>query len=382
MTIMGERVRGQNDETMRAAAKDAARRAAREVRRQADLASERNGSVRVASVAEQEATLERPSAHVSRRGFIGGIGLVAGGVTLASAAVPAHAAEQSSDADAIPPAIGHINHVSLVCSGCRNCQLACVLSHEGVINPQLARNIVHTDVQAGDITNVLYCQQCDDPKCLKACPTGALHVDAETGARVIDQDVCIGCQTCLNACVFAANGQGESRIKFNPETNTCFKCDLCGGDPMCVKLCPIGASMASWVEYPHEIIRPQIDDYVEESTEGAIQGVKFEKDLTGPHAGKAIDTKDWALVATDDGANVVGEITSSDGAELRVRSSANLLDADGNVLATTAEHQWCMTMHEYVPITLEAQLDDPTKVAKVVLHTNISYWVTGVDEEY
>ena len=28
---------------------------------------------------------------------------------------------------------------------------------------------------------------------------------------------------------------------YNPDTHKAFKCDLCGGDPACVKSCPTGA---------------------------------------------------------------------------------------------------------------------------------------------
>ncbi len=325
--------------------------------------------------------METENTHgVSRRGFLGGAGVAAGvlattaGMAMADEAAPA-------EEEAIQPALGHINHLSYVCAGCRICEIVCTLSHEGKIQPSLARNIVHKDIQAGDLTHVLYCQQCDDPQCLKACPTGALHVDPETGARVIDQDVCIGCQTCLNACIYAQGGQGESRIKFNPETNTCFKCDLCGGDPLCVKYCPIGASQSSWIEY-REIVRPGIDDYVENVTEGAIEGIEFVRAFTGLQAAKAQDTKEWALVATDTGAAAVGQFTSSEGGELRITMHAEFYDADGNLLGSSPEHQWCLTMHEYLDIELPIEIDDVSKIASVTLLADISYWVTGVDEEY
>ena len=316
-------------------------------------------------------------AELTRRGLIGG----AAAAVATSAAFAGLAVADEPEKDAIAPAIGHINHVSLICSGCHTCEILCTLGHEGVINPLLARNTVHTDIQAGDVTHVLYCQQCDDPKCLKACPTGALHVDPETGARVIDQDVCIGCQTCLNACIFAAAGQGESRIKYNPETNTCFKCDLCGGEPKCVKYCPLGASMSSWIEYG-PIIRPQIDDYVVAKTEGAIEGIEFSKEVSGPQAAKCADTRDWALVATDDGVSAVGEFTSSEGGELRVTIYAEFYDAAGNLLGTSVEHQYCLTMHEYLSIDLPCAGVDPANVASVTLFNRVSYWVAGVDEEY
>ncbi len=325
-------------------------------------------------------TVQEETKGVSRRGFLGGAGILAGGALAASAAVASVEEAQPAEGE-IAPAIGHINHLSYICTGCRTCELICALTHEKVINPQLSRNIVNIDYGDAHRTNVLYCQQCEDPKCLKACPTGALHVDPETGARVIDQDVCIGCQTCLNACIYAQGGQGESRIKFNPETNTCFKCDLCGGDPQCVKFCPLGASQASWIEYA-PIVRPGIDDYEEKSVEGAIEGITFNKDYTGPHAGKAQDEMDWALVQVDGGVQVQGQVTSSDGAELRVTMHCEFFDADGNSLGTSDEHQWCLTMHEHLAISFDFAIDDPSQIASVTLVANVTYWVAGVDEEY
>ena len=321
-------------------------------------------------------------AEFTRRGVIGGAAAAITGLAGASvAASVACASEAAADDAAIKPAMGHIVHQSYICTGCRTCELSCALFHERAINPQRARNIVNIDYQDAHRTNVLYCQQCDDPKCLKACPTGTLHVDPDTGARVIDQDVCIGCQSCLNACIFAAGGQGQSRIKYNPETGTCFKCDLCGGDPMCVKRCPLGASMASWIEYG-PIVRPGIDDYVELSTEGAIEGIKFTKDYSGAHAGKCEDEKEWALVETESGVAVKGQVTSSEGAELRVRMTAEFYDKDGNLLGTSVEHQWCLTMHEHLEITLEYDCADYSDIASVKLVGNVGYWVSVSDVEY
>ena len=331
-------------------------------------------------VAHNDAIDDTQREGVSRRGFFGGVGAAVGAAAV-GAAHGAFAEGASADEDAIAPALGHINHLSYICAGCRMCEITCTLAHEGKVQPTLARNIVHKDIQAGDVTHVLYCRQCDDPRCLKACPTGALHVDPETGARVIDQDVCVGCQSCLSACIFAAGGQGESRIKYNPETGTCFKCDLCGGNPKCVKYCPLGASMSSWIEYG-PIIRPQIDDYVVAKTEGAIEGIEFSKEVSGPQAAKCADTREWALVATDNGASAVGEFTSSEGGELRVTIHAEFFDASGNLLGTSIEHQYCLTMHEYLSIDLPCDGLDPNAVASVKLVNNVTYWVAGVDEEY
>jgi len=66
-----------------------------------------------------------------------------------------------------------------------------------------------------------------------------MYVDTKTGARVIDEEKCIGCRRCVEACPFS-----ESMIVYNPEKNVCEKCDLCGGDPECVKQCPASGNGA------------------------------------------------------------------------------------------------------------------------------------------
>lgn len=317
------------------------------------------------------------SGGISRRGFLTGGGVLAGGALMGGLLAGCAPKGKETSDSGIQKAKGHVTHVSSICTGCQTCALVCALSHEQLINPKLARNTVKTDIQVGYVTDVLYCQQCDDPKCLTACPIGAIHIDEESGARVIDQDACVGCQTCLNACIFAP---AASRIKYNAETNTCFKCDLCGGDPLCVQRCPLGASQLSWEEYT--IIRPQIDDYVEKTTEGAIEGISFNKDYSGPHAGKAQDEKDWALVSSDGGVDVTGQITSSDGAELRVRMACDFYDASGALLGTSEEHQWCLTMHEHLPLDFHFDIADPSQIASVTIVGNISYWVSTEDEEY
>jgi len=134
------------------------------------------------------------------------------------------------------PSKGHIIHNPNICSGCRTCEIVCSLYNEGVVNPELARIQVLKDELGGYICEAMPCLQCDGPECLLACPTGALYVDDVTGARVIDEKECIGCKLCMEACPTT-----PSRIRFNIAKNVCFKCDLCGGDPQCVKFCSMGA---------------------------------------------------------------------------------------------------------------------------------------------
>mgnify|MGYP003332077943 CR=1 FL=1 len=50
------------------------------------------------------------------------------------------------------------------------------------------------------------------------------------GVVVVEPEHCIGCLACVDACPFGA-------IYVGPE-HSVQKCDLCGGDPLCVKYCP------------------------------------------------------------------------------------------------------------------------------------------------
>ena len=45
------------------------------------------------------------------------------------------------------------------------------------------------------------CQHCENPECVKVCPTQASHV-TEDGTVQIDKDKCIGCRMCMSACPY------------------------------------------------------------------------------------------------------------------------------------------------------------------------------------
>jgi len=131
------------------------------------------------------------------------------------------------------------------CSGCLTCMMACSVAHDGKENFSLSRiQILQTNFSPyGDVVQAV-CRQCVDPLCVKACPTGACHVDTANGnVRVIDESICIGCQMCIQACPFIPH-----RTIFNAETNKATKCDLCintpywdGDGPACVAVCPNSA---------------------------------------------------------------------------------------------------------------------------------------------
>ena len=123
-----------------------------------------------------------------------------------------------------------------MCAGCSSCAFACSLTHEGFAAPHLSR-IKVDNIRYAEWDNLAKpCLQCEDPLCMRYCPCNAIYVDKKTGARVIDEKLCIGCQECMHHCPF-----DPPRIVYNKEKMKAYKCDLCGGDPECVKSCPFGA---------------------------------------------------------------------------------------------------------------------------------------------
>ena len=116
-----------------------------------------------------------------------------------------------------------------ICSRCRMCELICAFHHHGVGNPRRGRIQVIPLGKGEDIP--VTCLNCEDPPCLKICPTGAMHRLEPEGMVMVKQDLCIGCAMCVNACPVGA-------VILDPIDGLAVKCDLCQGDPQCVLYCP------------------------------------------------------------------------------------------------------------------------------------------------
>jgi len=115
------------------------------------------------------------------------------------------------------------------CTGCRLCELVCAVFHDGISNPARSR-IKVMKWEAEGLYIPMTCQQCQDAPCMNVCPVKAISRDEELGRLFIDYDVCIGCRSCVAVCPFGA-------MNFNIKDKQVFKCDLCDGDPQCVRFC-------------------------------------------------------------------------------------------------------------------------------------------------
>ena len=138
------------------------------------------------------------------------------------------------------------------CTGCKTCMVACkdrsdlpvgirwrrVYEYGGgrfVTNPD---NTFSNNVYAYWVN--ISCNHCSEPACTKACPTGAMHKRMSDGFVHVDQDICIGCESCARACPYDAP-------QIDHERGVMTKCDGCydrvaeGRLPSCVDACPMRA---------------------------------------------------------------------------------------------------------------------------------------------
>lgn len=125
------------------------------------------------------------------------------------------------------------------CIGCHACEAACSEKNE---NPaHLAFRSVgyveggsYPDYKRMNIS--MACNHCDNPVCLKGCPTRAYTKHVEYGAVLQDPETCFGCGYCTWVCPYNAP-------QLDPVKGQVSKCNMCvdrlevGLKPACVSAC-------------------------------------------------------------------------------------------------------------------------------------------------
>jgi carbon-monoxide dehydrogenase iron sulfur subunit len=115
------------------------------------------------------------------------------------------------------------------CTGCRTCKVACAAAKGK--NGALGRSRIQISDMGNNRFVQLNCLQCANAACKTVCPTDALRRNETSGAIEHVKALCIRCGLCAAACPFG-------HIYFDEKDAMPLKCDLCGGDPTCVKFCP------------------------------------------------------------------------------------------------------------------------------------------------
>lgn len=120
------------------------------------------------------------------------------------------------------------------CLGCGICEFVCSAVKEKKLDPSFSRIRQVNLEPIGSMA--IACLLCEKPPCVVVCPMEALSRD-DNGVIRVDEYKCNGCGWCINACKFGA-------ITIHPTKKVAITCDLCDGDPECVKLCPFEDALA------------------------------------------------------------------------------------------------------------------------------------------
>ena len=152
------------------------------------------------------------------------------------------------------------------CIGCNTCAVACKVSNN--LPKDVWWNVVHTEGRDfADTSKGTYggemqlswlpvnCMHCENAVCEDVCPTGAT-VKRDDGIVTVDEETCIGCKSCMEACPYDVRRLIENEPEYYLELpigdpaakshkgGTVEKCDFCAGridrgeKPACMELCP------------------------------------------------------------------------------------------------------------------------------------------------
>jgi tetrathionate reductase subunit B len=109
------------------------------------------------------------------------------------------------------------------CIGCQRCMDACVLHNDvpeyGWRTLVLEKEVPKAIGQKTEFIPIL-CNHCNNPPCVRTCPTKATYKDQTNGIVMMTDKKCIGCKSCIIACPYNAR-------YFNEKKAAIDKCDFC-----------------------------------------------------------------------------------------------------------------------------------------------------------
>lgn len=138
-----------------------------------------------------------------------------------------------------------------LCTGCHACSIACKSEFEVPLGSYKAWVEVKEEGKYPNVKRTFtprLCNHCENPPCVKVCPTGA-STKRSDGIVVVVANKCIGCKACVSACPYNARFS-------NPIAKTADKCDFClhrvenGVVPSCINTCPAGTRVFGDLDDP------------------------------------------------------------------------------------------------------------------------------------
>jgi Fe-S-cluster-containing dehydrogenase component len=124
------------------------------------------------------------------------------------------------------------------CVGCNACVISCKTENalpEGGFRDWIVQEVTGKFPDLSMEIRSERCNQCSEPSCVDACPTGASHV-GEGGVVAVARSKCTGCKACIASCPYGA--------RYVHPAGFVDKCTFClhrvkkGQQPACVETCP------------------------------------------------------------------------------------------------------------------------------------------------
>ena len=188
------------------------------------------------------------------------------------------------------------------CISCHACEAAC--SEKNDLPAHIAfRSVGYVEggtYPAYARMNIsMACNHCDDPVCLKGCPTRAYTKFAEYGAVLQDPDICFGCGYCTWVCPYNAP-------QLDVQAGHVSKCNMCvdrleaGLKPACAAACLAGALDFGIIE-----TRPEYRDELETRIPGfpapeiTRPNIRFQQTRSLPREMKRTDRSKLRYLRSD-----------------------------------------------------------------------------------
>ena len=201
------------------------------------------------------------------------------------------------------------------CISCHACESAC--SEKNDLPPHLAYRAVGY-VEGGSFPSYtrlnisMACNHCDDPVCLKGCPTRAYTKFAEYGAVLQDPDICFGCGYCTWVCPYNAP-------QLDMTKGHVHKCNMCvdrleeGLKPACSSACLAGALDFGVIETTpenREQLKAQIPGFP--TPEITNPNIRFQQTKSLPNEMKRTDSIPLKYRREGSAGEYVAELDTSD----------------------------------------------------------------------
>ena len=219
------------------------------------------------------------------------------------------------------------------CISCHACESAC--SEKNDLPPHLAYRAVGY-VEGGSFPSYtrlnisMACNHCDDPVCLKGCPTRAYTKFAEYGAVLQDPDICFGCGYCTWVCPYNAP-------QLDMTKGHVHKCNMCvdrleeGLKPACSSACLAGALDFGVIETTpenREQLKAQIPGFP--TPEITNPNIRFQQTKSLPNEMKRTDSIPLKYRRDGSAGEYVAELDTSDADSNKYWNLKKLLSSHEN----------------------------------------------------